>query len=290
MPIREETGQYIARHGQGYTRFENFSHGIAAELLQFVALDDAIKISRLTIRNGTIARLEIVQHAAQPALSGPAPWPMRTQVLLAYRGAAPVRFPVDLRGTATQVPEARGRPAPWWIFPNAGDYGYFLSLLDTASVTALEQGALREVHDGLLRSMLWGALWDQVRDARLDPARFARLHGHVPADRLRAFRHDDERVGELRRFPLEVVRNFAEVVRDLRDQDRVGLPRDPARERDPARVATHHLDHDQPTVRLGRGMQPIQAFRRERDGAVHAEGHQRGFEVVVDRLGHAHHP
>jgi aminopeptidase N len=61
------------------------------------------------------------------------------------------------------------------VFPNAGDYGYFLSLLDTASVTALEQGALREVRDGLLRSMLWGALWDQVRDARLDPARFARL-------------------------------------------------------------------------------------------------------------------
>ncbi|HMA40599.1 MAG TPA: M1 family aminopeptidase [Gemmatimonadales bacterium] len=131
--------------------------------------------SRLTIRNGTIARLEIVQHAAQPALSGPAPWPMRTEVLLAYRGAAPARFPVALRGTVTEVPEARGRPAPWWVFPNAGDYGYFLSLLDTASVTALEQGALREVHDGLLRSMLWGALWDQVRDARLDPARFARL-------------------------------------------------------------------------------------------------------------------
>ncbi|HEY6110492.1 MAG TPA: M1 family aminopeptidase [Gemmatimonadales bacterium] len=148
--------------------------------------------SRLTIRNGAIARLEIVQHAAQPALSGPAPWPMRTQVLLAYRGATPVQYPVALRGTVTEVVEARGRPAPWWIFPNAGDYGYFLSLLDTASVTALEQGALREVHDGLLRSMLWGALWDQVRDARLDPARFARLVlAEVP------FEHDEQIVPAL---------------------------------------------------------------------------------------------
>lgn len=131
--------------------------------------------SRLTIRNGTIARLELVQHAAQQALSGAAPWPMRTQVLLAYRDSPPVQLAVDLRATVTEVPEARGRPAPLWIFPNAGDYGYFTSLLDTASVTALERGGLRDVHDGLLRSMLWGALWDQVRDARLDPARFARL-------------------------------------------------------------------------------------------------------------------
>jgi aminopeptidase N len=131
--------------------------------------------SRVTIRNGTIARLELVQHAAQPALSRTAPWPMRTQVLLAYRDAPPVRIPVALRGVVTDVTAARGRPAPLWVFPNAQDYGYFLSRLDSASVTALELGGLRDVHDGLLRSMLWGALWDEVRDARLDPGRFARL-------------------------------------------------------------------------------------------------------------------
>jgi aminopeptidase N len=130
---------------------------------------------RLTIRDGRIARLEIVQHPAQASLSGPAPWPMRARVLLAYRNAPPVQLAVDLRGTITEVTEARGRPAPWWIFPNAGDYGYFLSRLDSATVIALEHGALRQVPDGLLRSMLWGALWDQVRDARLDPARFAHL-------------------------------------------------------------------------------------------------------------------
>ncbi len=49
-PIREPS-TYIARHGFGYSRFEHDSHEIKLELLQFVAIDDSIKLSRLTIRN-----------------------------------------------------------------------------------------------------------------------------------------------------------------------------------------------------------------------------------------------
>ena len=44
-----------ARHGWGYSRFEHTSHGIAAELLEFVPLADPIKISRLTLRNARAA-------------------------------------------------------------------------------------------------------------------------------------------------------------------------------------------------------------------------------------------
>jgi cyclic beta-1,2-glucan synthetase len=51
LPIREEAWPYSARHGQGYSRFEHTSHGISLDLLQFVPLDDPIKISRLVIRN-----------------------------------------------------------------------------------------------------------------------------------------------------------------------------------------------------------------------------------------------
>ena len=51
LPIREEAWPYMARHGQGYSRFEHTSHGIALDLLQFVPLEDPIKISRLTIAN-----------------------------------------------------------------------------------------------------------------------------------------------------------------------------------------------------------------------------------------------
>jgi cyclic beta-1,2-glucan synthetase len=51
LPIREDAGPYVIRHGQGYSRFEHASHGIALELLQFVPLRDPIKISRLTLEN-----------------------------------------------------------------------------------------------------------------------------------------------------------------------------------------------------------------------------------------------
>ena len=139
--------------------------------------------TRLTLRDGTIASLALAQRPAQPALSGSAAWPMRTEVLLAFRDAPAAQLPVTLSGTVTPVPAARGLPAPTFVFPNSDDYGYFLSLLDSASVAALEAGALREARDGLLRAMLWGALWDQVRAARLSPVRFARLVlREVPAE------------------------------------------------------------------------------------------------------------
>jgi cyclic beta-1,2-glucan synthetase len=64
LPIREETGQYLARHGQGYSRFEHTAHGITLELLQYVAPDDPIKISRLTLQNhsGRARRLSVTAY------------------------------------------------------------------------------------------------------------------------------------------------------------------------------------------------------------------------------------
>jgi cyclic beta-1,2-glucan synthetase len=64
LPIREETSPYVVRHGQGYSCFEHISHGIALELLQYVPLDDPIKISRLKIRNlsGRSRRLSITAY------------------------------------------------------------------------------------------------------------------------------------------------------------------------------------------------------------------------------------
>ena len=51
VPIRHEAAPYVARHGQGYSRFEHTAHGIALDLLQYVPLEDPVKLSRLTIRN-----------------------------------------------------------------------------------------------------------------------------------------------------------------------------------------------------------------------------------------------
>jgi cyclic beta-1,2-glucan synthetase len=51
LPIREERWPYVIRHGQGYSRFEHGSHGVALDLVQFVPLRDPVKISRLTLEN-----------------------------------------------------------------------------------------------------------------------------------------------------------------------------------------------------------------------------------------------
>jgi cyclic beta-1,2-glucan synthetase len=64
-PIRSEIATYVARHGWGYSRFEHASHGIAAELTEYVPLGDPIKISRLTLRNptGRARRLSVTAYA-----------------------------------------------------------------------------------------------------------------------------------------------------------------------------------------------------------------------------------
>ena len=51
LPIREDGGQYVVRHGHGYSIFEHTAHGISLELTQYVPVDDSVKISRLKIRN-----------------------------------------------------------------------------------------------------------------------------------------------------------------------------------------------------------------------------------------------
>ena len=57
--------RYVARHGHGFSRFEHEAHGIALELLQYVPLQDPIKISRLTLRNrsGVRRRLSVTAYA-----------------------------------------------------------------------------------------------------------------------------------------------------------------------------------------------------------------------------------
>ena len=64
LPIRDEAAVYIARHGQGYSRFQHESHGIVLDLLQFVPPGDSIKIFRLSLRNnsGRPRRLSVTAY------------------------------------------------------------------------------------------------------------------------------------------------------------------------------------------------------------------------------------
>ncbi|MFN0218250.1 MAG: GH36-type glycosyl hydrolase domain-containing protein [Hyphomicrobium sp.] len=58
-PIRDYTSPYVASHGQGYSRFEHVSRGIAATLDQWVAGSDPIKFSRLRLRNTSSRRRQL---------------------------------------------------------------------------------------------------------------------------------------------------------------------------------------------------------------------------------------
>ena len=64
-PIRDEMATYVARHGRGYSRFEHTTHGIAADLSQYVPIDDTVKISRLHLRNtsGRTRQLSVTAYA-----------------------------------------------------------------------------------------------------------------------------------------------------------------------------------------------------------------------------------
>jgi cyclic beta-1,2-glucan synthetase len=115
LPIREETWPYHCRHGQGYSRFTHRAHGIELELLQYVPLEDPVKISRLRVanRSARARRLTITAYAEWvlgPARATTAPFVVtalcpQTGALLA-RNAWTIDFPgrvafFDLAGKQT---------------------------------------------------------------------------------------------------------------------------------------------------------------------------------------------
>ncbi len=68
----------------------------------------------------------------------------------------------------------RNHPWPDLIFPNYGDYGYGIFLLDEKSRDYVLKNIQNE-RDPFLRSMMWGALWDSVREAELAPREYVEL-------------------------------------------------------------------------------------------------------------------
>jgi aminopeptidase N len=102
-------------------------------------------------------------------------WPMRVRILLAYKNAPPEMLTVTMKGAGeTPVTEVTGKPAPDYVFANYEDYGYGLFLLDEKSMASALNN-LGTVRDDFLRALLWGSLWDSVREAELSPAAYVDL-------------------------------------------------------------------------------------------------------------------
>ncbi|MEP6691611.1 MAG: M1 family aminopeptidase [Gemmatimonadaceae bacterium] len=131
--------------------------------------------------NGVVA-ITLRQRAARP-LSGTAPWPVKLQLVVWPASGAPVHLAAELTESVKRITMPAGTPAPAFVFANAGDDGYALVMLDTASVTWLELH-IGEVGDDFLRAMLWGSMWDLVREARLAPSRYIAMAARaMPAER-----------------------------------------------------------------------------------------------------------
>ncbi|MBX7055910.1 MAG: ERAP1-like C-terminal domain-containing protein [Pyrinomonadaceae bacterium] len=70
--------------------------------------------------------------------------------------------------------ESSHAPAAQFFFPNYQDYGYGIFLLDDKSRDYVLKNIGSE-KDDFLRTMMWGSLWDSVREGELDPKEYVEL-------------------------------------------------------------------------------------------------------------------
>ncbi|WP_457098461.1 aminopeptidase N [Microbacterium sp. P5_E9] len=118
-----------------------------------------------TDADGKITRFAIVQTA--PA-DYPTIRPHRLGVgFYSTQGDRLVRVhdvELDVDGDLTVVPQLAGLPRPDLVLLNDEDLAYAKIRLDAVSLrTAIER--LAQISDPLARSLVWGAAWDQTRDA-----------------------------------------------------------------------------------------------------------------------------
>ena len=174
--FRRGVHKFLIEHAYGNGTWQELLAAIGSDLTQFgeaYFLRPGMPVveQKLYIREGLIEGLTLIQRPAQPSVSGPGFWPMRVNVLFKSRGVTQTHS-VEMRAETTIVAPAVGMPVPDFVFANASDYGYGLFLIDDRSADRLLRGWIREATDPFLRAMLWGSLWDLVRETRVDPARY----------------------------------------------------------------------------------------------------------------------
>ncbi|HEY6969151.1 MAG TPA: M1 family aminopeptidase, partial [Candidatus Angelobacter sp.] len=129
-------------------------------------------------QNGKISRFALTQH---DVLGEGGVWPLKTLVGLYYkkpaasgRSAVDLWVPVQLDAASVEVKSEIGTSCPDYIFANTSDYAYGRFLLDSRSRQVVMDN-LGGVSDLFQRTLLWGSLWDSVREAELAPRDFIDL-------------------------------------------------------------------------------------------------------------------
>jgi len=107
-------------------------------------------------------------------------WQMKTNVLMRFEGKNDVKA-ITIGGNENPIGQIwtccaprNTEKTPDFIFPNYQDYGYGIFLLDEVSRAYVLKNIQTE-KDDFLRTMMWGSLWDSVREAELAPKDYVEL-------------------------------------------------------------------------------------------------------------------
>jgi len=81
------------------------------------------------------------------------------------------RIETDIDGARTEIPELAGQVLPDLTLINDGDLTFAKIRLDDESLATAESH-LGDVKDSLARALIWGSLWDAVRDGEMPARRY----------------------------------------------------------------------------------------------------------------------
>jgi aminopeptidase N len=131
--------------------------------------------ARIATDGGRIKSMTLKQEA--PA-EHPTLRPHRLRVgLFDIQGSSLVRrrsVELDIEGASTPVPQVAGEAIPDLVLVNDDDLTYTKIDLDDRSLATIKTH-LSGIDDGLARAILWEALWDMVRDAKLRVADYLEI-------------------------------------------------------------------------------------------------------------------
>ncbi len=100
-------------------------------------------------------------------------WPIATKMLFVYEQSE-VESRVEWQTTSTETADGKAGACPRYIFANYKDEAYGRFLLDPVSRKAV-MTSLGNINDVFERTLLWGSLWDSVREAEMDPREYVDL-------------------------------------------------------------------------------------------------------------------
>lgn len=118
--------------------------------------------------NGKVDRADLVQGA----IGGQGTWPLRLELLSFERDGTTRRTTLDSDAQRTPITAMIGQPAPLAVLANPADVAYGQFVPDQESRDWLLANAAG-IEDPLIRAVALSALFEAVREAELDPARFA---------------------------------------------------------------------------------------------------------------------